>query len=690
MKNDTIYGTFKISTMVSYAESLGKNVLAVVNSDFFSVQTGVPLGIVIEDGEYKSSPSGMNAVSFGYDGGVYFSEAPLVTLSLYNNGGGEGAENADKTVTLTNFNKFRTDTGGMYMFSEAFSTVSTRTSSPGWFVKFRILDGMMSVSGTMTLEVTDTLISDGATSIDEGFLVLTAANHSGYGEEYEKFAVGDIVTLTAFCDDENLSNAQYATGGGNMLVSNGVKTDPEEWDNLLKPRAPRTAFGVLEDGSVVCYVVDGRNSVYSVGVTMDELADEMLRQGCVYAINFDGGGSSALSLRLPGESLCTVMNRPSDGSERGCATYILFVTDAVSDGAAKHLGLINDGAIVLAGSSIQLAFMASDNGYMPADVPEDIMVMPSANDAVINDMIYTAGLEAGTDTLGLYSLSTGSSGTGNIAVITAPSSMLVTRKGMTAPLVSVKLKQGETLELDVSATHYSRTVTSQLHSYTYTILGDIGEMVEPGVFAAGESMFKTGVIEVSAAGSKFEILVKVGEFEDMAEHWAKEYAEYLAYAGITTGVTETEYGPERMMKRGDFVLMLYRAAGEPEIGEAEGFDDVDADAYYANAVAWARAAGITEGTGDNNFSPQSPLSREQAFTFVYRALGALNINCPDGTDEDLAGFTDADLVAGYARLASATLIRSGVVEGADGRLTPQATLTRAQMAKILAVTLRLY
>lgn len=74
------------------------------------------------------------------------------------------------------------------------------------------------------------------------------------------------------------------------------------------------------------------------------------------------------------------------------------------------------------------------------------------------------------------------------------------------------------------------------------------------------------------------------------------------------------------MTRAQFVVMLYRAAGEPEVEDADGFDDVDPAAYYAKAVAWAAAQGITDGTGERTFSPDETCTRAQIVTFMYRAL----------------------------------------------------------------------
>jgi hypothetical protein len=577
----------------------------------------------------------------------------------------------------------------MVLYSEEFSTVSTRTTTPGWFVRFRILEGTPSVSGMMTLEVTETLTSDSAATIGEGNLVLTAADQNDLGLEFEKFAVGDIVTLTTTTNDERLANAAYATGGGDILVSGGVRADRSEWTAALLPRAPRTAFGVRADGTVISIIVDGRNSEHSVGMTLDELADEMLRQGSVYAVNFDGGGSSALSIRIPGNSGATVVSRPSDGSERGCATYILFVTDAVSNGTVRNLSLRNDGIIVLAESSVDLTFSATDRGYMPARVPGDILVSTIDSDASVDGARYTAGSMAGTDMLSLFSPSTGASGTGEVFVITRPTSITAVRKGGTTPITSVKLAPGETFDFDVIATYYRRAVTAQLHSFEYTVSGDIGEMTEPGVFVAGPLMHRAGVITISAGGRSGEIRVEIGGFTDMEGHWAQGYAEFLFHMGITAGVTPTLYGPSRLMRRGDFILMLHRAAGEPAPDSTESFDDVPEDMYYATALAWAKEVGIAYSSAGNDFDPQSPLTRQDAFTFTYRALDILDKQHKDGTFEDLSRFSDAGDVEEYALVPTATLIRLGIVEGIGDRLAPHGTLTRAQMAKVLTMVLQL-
>ena len=70
---------------------------------------------------------------------------------------------------------------------------------------------------------------------------------------------------------------------------------------------------------------------------------------------------------------------------------------------------------------------------------------------------------------------------------------------------------------------------------------------------------------------------------------------------------------------GQTVTFLYRAAGAPAVSGGS-FADVAADAYYADAVAWAVKEGVTSGTGGNNFSPDAPCTRGQIVTFMYRGV----------------------------------------------------------------------
>lgn len=87
--------------------------------------------------------------------------------------------------------------------------------------------------------------------------------------------------------------------------------------------------------------------------------------------------------------------------------------------------------------------------------------------------------------------------------------------------------------------------------------------------------------------------------------------------GITTGTTETTFSPDTTVNRSQVVTFLWRAAGSPAVTDASTFADVDADAYYADAVAWAAEKSITNGTSETAFSPMANCTRGQIITFLY-------------------------------------------------------------------------
>ena len=89
--------------------------------------------------------------------------------------------------------------------------------------------------------------------------------------------------------------------------------------------------------------------------------------------------------------------------------------------------------------------------------------------------------------------------------------------------------------------------------------------------------------------------------------------------GITSGTTDTTFSPDNTVSRAQVVAFLYNYANKPAAANST-FSDVAADAYYAPAVGWAAAQKITSGTGNNTFSPENDCTRAQIVTFLYNDL----------------------------------------------------------------------
>ena len=99
-----------------------------------------------------------------------------------------------------------------------------------------------------------------------------------------------------------------------------------------------------------------------------------------------------------------------------------------------------------------------------------------------------------------------------------------------------------------------------------------------------------------------------------------EAVKWAVKNGITTGVGNDLFAPEQPCTRAQIVTFLWRAAGSPEPKTASSFTDVPANAYYAKAVAWAVENGVTNGMTETTFAPDATCTRGQSVTFLYRAL----------------------------------------------------------------------
>lgn len=129
-------------------------------------------------------------------------------------------------------------------------------------------------------------------------------------------------------------------------------------------------------------------------------------------------------------------------------------------------------------------------------------------------------------------------------------------------------------------------------------------------------------IEATFAEKKAEPIVPEKLFADVsAEEYYYEAVKWASENGVTGGIGENLFGAKLPCTRAQIVTFLWRAAGSPEPKGMSGFVDVSADAYYAKAVAWAVEQGIVSGTSATTFSPDAVCTRAQSVAFLYRAFG---------------------------------------------------------------------
>lgn len=152
-------------------------------------------------------------------------------------------------------------------------------------------------------------------------------------------------------------------------------------------------------------------------------------------------------------------------------------------------------------------------------------------------------------------------------------------------------------------------------------------------------------IEATFAEKQAEPIVPEKFFADVsAEEYYYEAVKWASENGVTGGIGENLFGAKLPCTRAQIVTFLWRAAGSPEPKGMSGFVDVSADAYYAKAVAWAVEQGIVSGTSATTFSPDAVCTRAQSVAFLYRAFGE-KVNKAAGFSDVSADAYYADAVA---------------------------------------------
>ena len=150
-------------------------------------------------------------------------------------------------------------------------------------------------------------------------------------------------------------------------------------------------------------------------------------------------------------------------------------------------------------------------------------------------------------------------------------------------------------------------------------------------------------VEVNAT---FVKEVEISPFSDVSTSaYYYEAVKWAQEKGITGGIGNGLFGPNQPCTRAQIVTFLWRAAGSSEPKSMSSFSDVSADSYYAKAVAWAVENGITTGTGDGKFSPDATCTREQAVAFLYRASGSPAVSGGSAFSDVAANAYYADAVA---------------------------------------------
>lgn len=311
LAKDQLYGFEPVSKQANNAKTPEKHVVAGINGDYFD-KNGHPVDLMIQKGEIiatSQTPLDQLAVFGVTKEGKPLIGNPQLKISVQVNG-----QNA---YWINSVNRTRS-ANHLVLYTPAFAS-STRTNNLGTEVVVKTDSGQLNGHSVLTGTVVKVVENVGDEKLNSGEFVLSGHN---LGSNYLKtMAVGDKIEVKADFASNDWNQVVEALSGRYHLVKNGSVVK-----QTVAGVHPRSAIGIKADGGIVTVVVDGRNALHSVGLSLAEMATVMKDLGAVQAFTFDGGGSSTMVVREHGNDSVSVVNKPSDGAERSVSNSLLFIS----------------------------------------------------------------------------------------------------------------------------------------------------------------------------------------------------------------------------------------------------------------------------------------------------------------------------------------------------------------------------
>lgn len=166
--------------------------------------------------------------------------------------------------------------------------------------------------------------------------------------------------------------------------------------------------------------------------------------------------------------------------------------------------------------------------------------------------------------------------------------------------------------------------------------------------------------------------------------WFYEAVRFAHSSGLMNGTTDTTFEPTAPLTRAMMAQILYNLEGRPGLeNEVLGYPyaDVPGDAWYADAVYWARLKDLVSGYSAETFGSNDPVTREQLAAVLYRYAAFRGEDV--SAKADLSAFPDGSSASGWAAESLGWAVKEGVLSGKDGgRLDPTGTATRAEVAQM--------
>ena len=274
------------------------------------------------------------------------------------------------------------------------------------------------------------------------------------------------------------------------------------------------------------------------------------------------------------------------------------------------------------GSALEPAVKVTKNGEVISDTEYSVKYSANTNVGTATATVKVGDTVIGTATFNIVKAKPTVSITAEPASLVGGGKVTLTVTGVPEEgNVTVTCDNGITVDSENGT--YSAVLPNRTVSYTFTANYDestsyTATSAKCEVSVTRRYSSSTTVTPEPTPEPTPEETVKFSDVSTSAYYY--DAVKWAVENGVTDGVSATLFAPYESCTRAQIVTFLWRAAGSPEPKTMSSFADVPASAYYAKAVAWAVENGITNGMTDTAFAPDATCARGQSVTFLYRAL----------------------------------------------------------------------
>ena len=574
IKAKAVYGEYMaggntLSSLVNRENNNKSEVVFAINGDGYDTSNMVPSGMMINDGYLlTSSPSSRKSIGFLQNGEIIRGDSNIEISVKTNN----------ETYKVNSFNKERkNDQQGLYLLSDIFST-STRSTYEGVEVVLSKNDEPekgLKINDSFDVQVESVNIvennpSMNNTKIGHNKMVLSAHKNSKHYEFLKDLKENQSLEIETVNKSEvPWDKAQTAIGIFTVLKEDG---QIQSIVNTDKDYHPRTAIGITKDNRLLLMQNDGRQAGHAQGVTFKEIVEHLSSLGAETVYNFDGGGSSTVTAKLPGYEDATVLNRPSDGHERSNANALLFIADKVEQSELSALHIYPEQSFassvtLLEKGEIGFEVFGTDKNYNKVAInKEDIEWEIDGQIGTIENQVLRANDKKGNGTVKVRHKKHDAIGTLDVDVVDELTSLK-------SKSTIISVGPGNKTELEFTGEFEGNTVLLSNRSLSFKLSDEkLGNVDEDGVFHANDTS-GTGTLTVSYKDYAIDIPVEVGKLPVVLNGFERELEEdnwHWRFFNSGTrggdGKVSINYD-ERYIKRGDGSLRIdYDNATNPVTG----------------------------------------------------------------------------------------------------------------------------